>query len=52
MLLQMSVGSEMTGLSQLGAQDDSSNDALVIVDDAHNSFPPGEDNGPDVAVNS
>jgi hypothetical protein len=34
----MSVGSEAT--NQQGI-DDSSNDALVIVDDAHSGFPPG-----------
>ena len=35
----MSVGSEAT--NQQGV-DDSSNDALVIVDDAHSGFPPGQ----------
>ena len=42
-LLQLSMGSENTNQSvslSLGL-DDSSNDALVIVDDQHNTFPPG-----------
>ena len=39
----MSVGSEAT--NQQGV-DDSSNDALVIVDDAHSGFPPGQSPSP------
>ena len=39
----MSVGSEAT--NQQGV-DDSSNDALVIVDDAHSGFPPGQSSPP------